>query len=122
MLETLSDLREKAFAIKEMIPLACTWVEHEHNGFCVVPFYPEAYLQSGNNRTFNVQKNVMAFVTDDILYVIPKCKAVMDIFMKERFSLNPAVAVPFAHGEMPWSNPQREQWEKLLLEAKSGKF
>ena len=120
MLKDFSDLVEAAFPIKDLIPIEYFFGGPGNCRYAVAPFYPQAYLQP--SMSFRVHNDVVSFVFDDTLYVIPRTDNVLKILENARFVSNKRLVVPFSNGDNPFIVKMRIQWEILREKARNGKL
>jgi len=115
MLHSFSELVDMSLKLKDVIPLHHRFNEPGNRTTCIEVFRPDTYLQY--NRGFGCANGVVAFIWENTMCVLPATANVMNILVKEAFVNDTRIAVPFAHGEIPFYNKDRKHWSKLNAEA-----
>lgn len=109
-MNTLQDLKEKAFKISK--PIAVKY-PYEYIDF----FDPSK--QNYKNNTYDIfNHQVIAFFTENVLYVIPFTYKATEILENADFRLlieDDDMYIPFSEGDYPLE--RREKWNALLEEA-----
>lgn len=104
---TLEDLKKKAFDIPK--PIQVMYPTNYKDFF-------DPQKENYKNHTFNVEnKKVIAFFTENILYVIPFTYKAIEILEKSNFAIEEDMYVPFVDYDYPIF--LKKKWDILLREA-----
>ena len=108
-IENLDGLKERAIVIEDSM-----W-------FFNVRLSKEMILDTSifgtlTNQTYHHCNNTVAFVSDNILYVIPHTKKIISLLLANKFK-NKVMFVPFANGDYPIV--EEERWRNLQKEARA---
>lgn len=101
-LKNLKELKELAIGITHSMPV---YFPQYHLQEVIQPI-DDATLEKG----FDINNGIIAFVSNNIKYVIPYMDPIMEILQKEGFSYK-SMNVPFSNWDFPME--YKERWKAL---------
>lgn len=107
---TMGELKGMAIAINA--PIQVCWPQHGDKQETLNPDY--AIANPNLNYTYSTNNSTIAFVEEEVLYVMPYFRKAMAVLQENRFT-EKCFYVPFSNWDYPLT--EKARWEELQREA-----